>query len=209
MVHAGNISCPACGVAVNSVSAHTRSLQCPHCGNWIYVSGSGWASAGSFDHALQAPSMLHVGRAGKLAAAGKPARSFRVAGRLRLSYPSGYWDEWWLEFDDGNHQWLEEDDGRYRLHSPVEVSISTSAVRDARVGTPLAVSGAQWFITERLDASLAGTEGALPVAVQPGEQVICLDLMGSGEKLSLEASGIDVSVTRSERISGDDFKWHD
>ncbi|MEM7255873.1 MAG: DUF4178 domain-containing protein [Pseudomonadota bacterium] len=206
MVHAGNFSCPSCAVAVDSVSAHTRSMQCPHCGNWIYLSGSGWAAAGSFEHALDAPSMLRVGRSGMLAGAG---RAFAVRGRLRLSYPSGYWDEWWLEFEDGNHQWLEEDDGRYRLHTPLPVSVSANAVQGAGVGTSLSIDGKNWFITERLEAGLAGTEGALPVAVQPGEQVICLDLMGSGQKLSLEASGIDVSVTRSESISGTAFQWND
>lgn len=202
-----NLSCPACGVAVESVSAHTRSLQCPHCGNWIYLSGSGWASSGSFEHALDAPSMLRIGRGGTLSVSDGDNRKFVVAGRLRLTYTGGYWDEWWLEFDDGIHQWLEEDDGRYRLHSAVSMSVPLVAVQAAKVGGQLSANGKNWFISERLDAQLAGTEGALPVAVQPNERVVCLDLMGNGEKLSLEASGFDVSITRSEKVAGDSFHW--
>ncbi len=208
MAFADNISCPACGVAVESVSAHTRSMQCPHCGNWIYLSGSGWSSAGSFTHALDAPSMLRVGRSGVLSGTAERPRNLTVAGRLRLTYDGGYWDEWWLEFEDGNHQWLEEDDGRYRLHSPVSLSADLAQVKAAGVGSQLLLDNKNWFITERLDATLAGSEGALPIAIQPNEKITCLDLMGSGEKLSLEAGSLDVTVSRSEKIAGSLFKWH-
>lgn len=208
MAFADHISCPACGVVVESVSAHTRSLQCPHCGNWVYLSGSGWASAGSFKHALDAPSMLRVGKSGSLAQSRGERRDFSVAGRLRLTYPGGYWDEWWLEFQDGFHQWLEEDDGLYRLHNPISFSVSVAAVASAKVGGQLVANNKKWFVSEKLEATLAGTEGSLPVAVQPDEKVICLELMGNGEKFSLEAGGIDVSVTRSETISGDSFIWN-
>jgi hypothetical protein len=208
MAFSDNLSCPACGVALDAVSPHTRSLQCPHCGNWIYLSGSGWAAAGSFEHALDAPSMLHVGRSGVLSDREGPDRRFIVAGRLRLSYTGGYWDEWWLEFEQGTHQWLEEDDGRYRLHSPVSMSIDPSAAQAAKVGGQLTLNGAVWLVTERLEAVIAGTEGALPVAVQPGEQMTCLEMLGNGEKLSLEAGDSQVSVTRSVKIAGDRFTWN-
>ncbi len=206
MAFSSSVSCPSCGVAVEGISAHTRSMECPHCSNWIYVSGSGWTSGGSFEHALDAPSMLRVGRSGVLATDGRQRR-FVVAGRLRISYLDGYWDEWWLEFDDGNHQWLEEDDGRYKLHTPVATDLQPAPCLEARVGGMLTIDGSNWFITEYIDAQLAGTEGSLPVVALPSEQVVCVDVMGNGERLSVEASGHDVSVTRSEKIAGTDFIW--
>jgi len=84
------VSCPSCGVAIESVSAHIRSLQCPHCDNWVYFGNNGWAASGSFEHALDAPSFVQLGRSGKIA-----GRAFVVRGRIRLSYIGGYWDEWW------------------------------------------------------------------------------------------------------------------
>ena len=209
MAFSSSISCPSCGVAVEQISAHTRSMECPHCSNWIYVSGNGWASGGSFEHALDAPSMLRVGRSGRLAEGGSSPRRFVVAGRLRITYRDGFWDEWWLEFEDGNHQWLEEDDGRYKLHTPVETDLQPNQLMNAKVGGMLSVDGGNWFISEQLNAELAGTEGSLPIVALPAEQVVCIDVMGNGEKLSVEASGLDVSVTRSERVSGSDFQWDD
>lgn len=209
MALSNSIPCPSCGVAVEGVSAHTRSMQCPHCANWIYVSGNGWSSGGSFEHALDAPSFLRVGRRGRLHSSDREDRRFKVAGRLRVSYGDGYWDEWWLEFEDGNHQWLEEDDGRYKLHHSVDLAINPRQLQEVNVGGMLAIDGSNWLVTERIDAELAGTEGALPVSVQPSEQYLCIAAMGKGQKLSFEASGRDVSVTTSVRISGTDLVWDD
>ena len=204
------VSCPSCGVAIESMSAHTRSLQCPHCDNWIYLGNNGWAASGSFEHALDAPSFVQLGRSGEI-----KNRSFVVRGRTRLAYSSGYWDEWWLEFEDGNHQWLEEDDGRYRLHKVVadasfnsELSkIQTDNPAMVKPGGKISVGGESWFVTECIQAQVVGTEGALPAAVFPGEQVTCIDAISNGQKYSIEASGHDVHITQSRVVPGDEFEW--
>ena len=196
------VSCPSCGVALNSVSAHTRSLQCPHCDNWIYLGNNGWAAAGSFEHALDAPSFVRLGRGGQL-----EGRAFLVAGRTRLSYDGGYWDEWWLEFEDGQHQWLEEDDGKYRLHEVIEIEAVIDDLAAATAGKTIVVGNETWLVTECLLAQVAGTEGALPMAVFPGEQVSCIDAIGAGQKYSIEAGDHDASITQSRVVAGDQFKW--
>jgi len=60
------INCPSCGVSIEGTSAHTRSMSCPHCGNWVYFGSNGWESAGLFKHAIDAPSMLQLGKSGTL-----------------------------------------------------------------------------------------------------------------------------------------------
>jgi len=196
------ISCPSCGVAIESVSAHIRSLQCPHCGNWVYLGNNGWAASGSFEHALDAPTFVQLGRRGQV-----DGRSFVVRGRTRLSYSSGYWDEWWLEFEDGQHQWLEEDDGRYRLHDAVADDVDIVDPAKARPGQSLLVDGDKWFVTECIHAQVAGTEGSLPSAVFPGEQIMCIDAIAKGRKFSIEASGHDVHITQSRVVAGDELVW--
>lgn len=207
MAFSSELSCPSCGVAIEGVSAHTRSLQCPHCANWVYLSNNGWASGGLFEHALDAPSMLRVGRTGTLQSNGSAPRRFVVAGRIRVSYTDGYWDEWWLEFDDAQHQWLEEDDGTYQLHSTTDYSLSAEQALAANVGSNLEINGASWFVTERLEAEVAGTEGSLPVATRPSEQIICVDAIGGGTEVSIEASGLDISITQSQSLSASALVW--
>lgn len=202
-----DLSCPSCGVAVEGVSAHTRSLQCPHCANWVYLSGNRWTSAGLFEHAIDAPSMLHIGRSGALVQAGDAPRKFVVAGRIRVTYSQGYWDEWWLEFEDADHQWLEEDDGSYQLHRTENISLDNTAVLAAKAGSSLRIGADNWFVTERLDAEVAGAEGSLPVATQPNEKIVCIDAIGAGREYSIEASGLDINITHSQAISASALVW--
>ncbi len=197
-----SISCPSCGAAMSETTAHVRSLACPHCSNWIYLGSNGWESAGLFEHAIDAPSMLRLGKRGEL-----EGRLFHVAGRVRMSYNEGFWDEWWLEFDDGFHQWLEEDDGVYRLHSHMDHSIAPGQFDDATVGGKVTLDAADWFVTERIDARVAGVEGSLPVAIVPGESVVCIDAINNGIKASFESAARDVQMYRGRVVRGQQFEW--
>ena len=202
MANSNSISCPSCGVAIEDITAHTRSMACPHCGNWVYFGSNGWEVAGLFEHAIDAPSMLQLGKSGDLS-----GRKFVVRGRVRLSYSDGFWDEWWLEFEDGDHQWLEEDDGVYRLHSSIDAAPKADSVKAAFVGGNVDIGGESWFVSERVDASVAGVEGSLPVAIIPGEGVVCVDVMGKGMKMSIESGDNDIQVSRSKVVRGSKFKW--
>lgn len=207
MSFSSELSCPSCGMAVAGISAHTRSLQCPGCASWIYLSNNGWTDGGVFEHALDAPSILHLGRSGSLVSADKPNRPFVVAGRVRISYARGFWDEWWLEFEDAGHQWLEESDGNYELHSAVALTPDPADALAVTVGSNLKIDGQDWFVTERLEAEVTGTEGRLPVAIVPAEKVVCIELIGNGKEISIEATGLDLSTTQSYVISASSLLW--
>lgn len=202
MSHSNSVSCPSCGVAIEDTTAHTRSMTCPHCGNWVYFGSNGWEVAGLFEHAIDAPSMLQLGKSGALS-----GRRFVVGGRVRLSYAEGFWDEWWLEFEDGDHQWLEEDDGVYRLHHSMQADAAVDSVNAASVGGSVTIDGESWFVSERVDAQVAGVEGSLPAAIVPGESVVCVDVMGKGIKMSIESGDNDIQISRSKVIRGSKFEW--
>lgn len=202
MAHSVSVSCPSCGVAIENTTAHTRSMACPHCDNWVYFGSNGWEVAGLFEHAIDAPSMLQLGKSGQLS-----DRRFIVAGRVRLSYEEGFWDEWWLEFEDGKNQWLEEDDGVYRLHSSLDAQAASDSVSAAAVGGNVIIDGEGWFVSERIDAKVAGVQGSLPVAIVPGESLVCIDVMGKGVKMSIESGDNDIQVSRSRVIRGSDIAW--
>ena len=203
MAHSVSVSCPSCGVVIENTTAHTRSLACPHCGNWVYLGSNGWEVAGLFEHAIDAPSMLQLGKSGMLS-----DRPFIVAGRVRLSYSEGFWDEWWLEFGDGNHQWLEEDDGAYFLHLFIEANGDASSLQSAKVGEHVDLNGNSWFVTEKIDTLVAGVQGQLPVAILPGERVVCIDVIGNGSRLSIEAGDNELQVSKSTAVPAAHFSWN-
>lgn len=196
-------ACPACGAAINGVSPLTRSLSCDHCGNWVCFDNQRWIDAGQFEHQIQAPPFLHVNRAGSL-----NKRHFVVSGRIRLGAGGSFWDEWWLEFDDGEGQWLEEDDGSYHLHESQQHQLDASAVRATGVGQMLTVDGRSWFVTETNDAAVMGAEGQLPWSMQPGTGVFTLDAVADGRELSVEVWSDEVSASSSRMLAASELDWN-
>ena len=193
-------SCPVCGDALAGIGPQARSARCPSCGSWVVVGDSGWVAGGEFTRALDAPAFLHVGREGRLG-----GERVTAAGRVRLAYEGGEWDEWWLLGEDGAGHWLEEDDGRYLLHVPVDVAPGGAGT--AHVGGTLEAGGRRWLVVESLEARVLGAEGELPVAVPAGAAVRCVDAVGGGERLSLELWGDEVLASAARPADEAGLVW--
>ena len=196
-----HLPCPVCGDSLAGVRPHVRSTACPSCGSWVVVGDPGWVAGGRFPRALDAPAFLHVGRTGTLG-----GDAVDVAGRVRLAYESGEWDEWWLELADGTGRWLEEDDGRYLLHEPVTLDVPGGAA-GLGVGGTLVADGRNWLVVESFDARVLGAEGRLPVPVPAGSAVRTVDAVGGGRKLSLELWGDEVVASIATPADAAGLAW--
>jgi len=146
---------------------------------------------------------LQLGKSGTLR-----DRRFTVLGRVRMSYSEGFWDEWWLEFEDGYHHWLEEDEGVYRLHKELDIAVNPDLIRHAKIGGTVSIEDDRWFVTELNNAQVAGVEGSLPLAITPGESVLCIGVVGKGRKISIEWAELDVQVFSSSVVRGQSFVWN-
>ena len=93
------------------------------------------------------------------------------------------------------------------MHSNIDAAPKADSVKAAFVGGNVDIGGESWFVSERVDASVAGVEGSLPVAIIPGEGVVCVDVMGKGMKMSIESGDNDIQVSRSKVVRGSKFKW--
>jgi len=198
------LDCPACGGPITGISPVIRSISCGHCGNLLYFNNTAWQSGGKFPTDIDAPPLLRVDRLGKLA-----GEAFRVAGRIRLEYDHGHWDEWWLEFESGEDRWLEEDDGTYQVHHAVPIKKLPGEMESLGAGQMLAASGQNWFITESGKARVSGAEGQLPVTLQPGFELRYFDAVGDGKEISIEVWGNEVEASISKTIDPASFNWSD
>ena len=93
------------------------------------------------------------------------------------------------------------------MHRDIDAAPSSDAVKAASIGGNVSIDGDSWFVSERVDANVAGVEGSLPVAIVPGEEVVCVDVMGNGIKMSIESGDNDIQVSRSKVVRGSKFKW--
>ena len=220
----GKINCPACGSSNSGITALTRSIECAQCGQWIHFNNNIWSSTGRFEHEIDAPGFLRTGRAGLL----QQVR-FHVAGRVRLGYKRGHWDEWWLAFEDGTGCWIEEDDGNYLLHTEVslndtqtddaknsgalntaaalEFRVDTEALQATHVGQFIDAGNERWFVTETGNATVLGAEGQLPVSVSPGLTMRYLDAVTGGRELAIELWPEGALASISTLLDATTLRW--
>jgi len=196
------VNCPSCGGANQGISPICRSVSCAHCGNLLYFNNNTWHSGGKFPTEIAAPPLLAVDRCGSFS-----GRSFRVAGRVRLEFSDGHWDEWWLEFEDGENRWLEEDDGSYYFHQPQSVTTTPDETKNLAPGQMFNAGGRDWFVTEINSAAVVGVQGQLPVTLQPGFQLNYFDAVTGGQTLSIEVWGNEIEASIAESVNPATFNW--
>ncbi len=198
-----SLNCPACGGPIENINPHSRSVSCSHCANLLYFNNSQWVSGGKFPTEIEAPPLLRVDRQGSF-----DGNAFRVAGRIRLAYDEGHWDEWWLEFENGEDRWLEEDDGSYYFHQSVPLDTTTDAVNNLGVGKMFPAGDKSWFVTESGEASISGVQGQVPVTLQPGFLLRYYDAVTDGKTISIEVWGNEVEASLAQKANPSSFLWH-
>jgi hypothetical protein len=125
---------------------------------------------------LDTGSALTLGKEGQFA-----GRKFTVAGRTQLKHPlGGFWDEWYLAFDDGRWGWLAEAQGRnyltFRqdLNQPLPPAGSLSAGATLDLGRQ-----GRWVVSEISEGAFLSAEGEIPWAVELGASYRFADLSGA------------------------------
>jgi len=93
---ARSLTCPSCGGPITVESAYTTLVVCPYCGSSLNIHDTGVDITGRTAKLAQYPSRLSIGAGGQIR-----GRPFRALGRVRYQYDDGFWDEWFLQFGDG------------------------------------------------------------------------------------------------------------
>jgi hypothetical protein len=183
------INCASCGAPLELKSAFTKSIVCRFCDNTTSVEDKGVDPTGKMAKISQARSIFAIGRTGKL-----QGRAIEVLGRLRYGYDEGFWDEWFIQFADGQCAWLTEEEGelsvfqKHLLTSPIE------NLDRLRVGQFVQVEDKKVFITEMSDCTVMGGEGELHYHVIPGKQVLHMEGNAGGKLISLEVWPREIEV---------------
>ena len=77
-------------------------------------------------------------------------REFRVLGRVRYGYGSGYWDEWFLSLDDGTVSLVDATPKGFELHGQFEISPkSENRNPKGKIWTHPVVSGGKLFLRDQ------------------------------------------------------------
>lgn len=156
-------SCPSCGAPQPADNPGLVSFVCDFCSSVFYVDADKVKAAGKKSLLTEGFSRLFRGATGSY-----HKKRFRVLGRARYSFKRGFWDEWFLEMEDGSTAWLTEDQHEFCEQSPVEYDQRLAGVRFAP-GAHFIMQDRQFVVQEAGETRCIGLEGALPKMIQLDE----------------------------------------
>jgi hypothetical protein len=157
------IQCPSCGATHDIYNPGIITLVCDYCGNAVYWDEDKIRDKGKQSVLPEGFSRLYRGATGSLF-----NKRFHVLGRVRYSFGKGFWDEWFLEFNDGETGWLSEDNHEFawEILAPDVIVPPMSSVK---IGDMVDVKERLFVIEEIGEAECIGMEGSLPKDLQTGE----------------------------------------
>ncbi|MDQ7823969.1 MAG: DUF4178 domain-containing protein [Candidatus Eremiobacteraeota bacterium] len=194
-IEARHLNCPSCGAPITVETAYAKTVVCPYCDSTNLIEDKGLSPAGKMAKISRAPSIFSVGRSGAI-----EGKRFRILGRLRYDYEDGFWDEWYLKYEDGKAGWISEEEGECTLFFKEAVTGEID-LGSIRVGQKVMVNGRQVFITEIQDATLAGGEGELNYRAVPGTAVTHYEGNASGTLISIEVWPRELEVHAGHPVS--------
>jgi ribosomal protein S27E len=149
-------------------------VVCAACRSTITKDADAARVTGHLSAVVEDSSAVRIGTRGR-----NGPRKFTVVGRLRMQYPDGAWNEWYLLFDDGTDGWLSDASGQYavtrRLEAP-ERDALIPAYEDVRVGDWVKLNGVQYTVCDRRKSRCIGGEGELPIDAADGWESRAADL---------------------------------
>jgi hypothetical protein len=164
------ISCPSCGGPLQIESAFTTFVVCNYCGQSLYVHDTGVDLAGKTAKLAEYPSRLSVGARGQI-----KGRGFQVLGRIRYQNDDGFWDDWFLKFDDQRIGWVDEDEGEFTLTYKAKLTSPIPPFEQIRVGGFMPLGQDRMFVSEKGSATVLGAEGEVATAPHTGKPLRYVD----------------------------------
>ena len=183
-----SMNCASCGAPVEIVNRCSKVLVCGYCGTHLKVSDGGVAVAGKYPKLADFPSIFQVGTRGTIL-----GKTFTALGRMRYKYQGGHFDEWFIEYD-GDKAWFTEDDGTYTLYTDLFEAVEIPDISTVKAGQNMLVGDKKVMIKEKGKAVVEGGEGELFFYVEPGSEVIYLDAVSEGKKVSIEYTEDEVEM---------------
>jgi predicted RNA-binding Zn-ribbon protein involved in translation (DUF1610 family) len=197
---AKQMSCPACGAPLTIESRFVKLVTCDFCGQVSLLRDTGLDPTGRTAKLATFPSPLYIDATGTL-----QGHRFRVMGRLRYRYDAGFWDEWFLTFDNGKPGWLTEDEGEFSFYVKSSFEGQLPSFEEVRVGGTLTVAGRRVFVTEKGHAEIAGGEGQLAFTLLPGEPVDYVDGTSDDRLVSIEYAEDEIEVSLGRAVDRDEL----
>jgi hypothetical protein len=183
----GQISCPQCGAPVKFESAASVMVVCGSCRSTLLKDADSVRRIGEMAEVLEDYSPIQIGSTGKYL-----NKRFDVVGRLQLRYDAGFWNEWYVYFEDGRDGWLSDASGQYavtRTRAPQAKDPVLPAFNDVKPGAELRFDGKTYYAADIRRCRAVAGQGELPFTVgASGYEAVVADFRAMADFLTLDYS---------------------
>src|SRR4051812_49254224 len=99
-------NCPSCGAGITFQSSVSFSLVCPYCRSLVVRHDKDVEAIGKMAELPDDISPFQIGTTGTFRKI-----HFALAGRMKIGWEDGCWNEWFFFTDEGKKGWLAEAQG--------------------------------------------------------------------------------------------------
>jgi len=177
------LACPSCGAEVVYRSATSAIAVCAYCRSTLLREADAVRDVGKMAVALEDYSPIRIATSGMYA-----GQAFGVVGRIQLRYDAGFWNEWYILFDDGSAGWLSDASGQYAITVDSGLALDAPAFGQIVPGGRYVCDGVTYSASDLRTARCIGGEGELPFPVGAGWQAKVADYRQSHRFLTLDYS---------------------
>ncbi len=166
--------CPACGAEVKFKSRSSVFGVCSFCQSTLVRQDLDLKNIGKMTAMPEDMSPLQVGTLGLF-----EKKKFEVIGRQKIGWENGFWNEWYLCFEDGRDAWLGDAQGFYMMSFQLRKPELIPPQQGLQVGSRVSLLGNSYKIDDIHDVSCIGSEGELPIQSVKGRLSTSVDLVGA------------------------------
>ena len=197
-------TCPSCGAPVSFLSSASTTAVCAFCKSTLSRDADTLALIGKQGELLEDYSPLQIGTSGKVDH-GNQLHTFSLIGRIQLRFDAGYWNEWYLLFDNGQTAWLSDASGLYVLLQALQLTDALPAYNSVIVGQSLKLANKSFTVTDKRTSACNGGQGELPFAASSAWQARTVDCRSGTDFISLDYSEDNAVAYLGKSVSFEDL----
>ncbi|MBB5019946.1 ribosomal protein S27E [Chitinivorax tropicus] len=177
------VACPACGAEVQFRSAMSVMAVCEYCQSTLMRDAESVKDMGKMSAVIEDFSPIQINTTGIY-----QGKAFGVVGRIQLRYDAGFWNEWYVLFDDGSPGWLSDASGKYVMTLPLAAPAKMPAFDQIKPGNTITLDKASFTACDVRTAQCTGGQGELPFRVGEGWQARVADFRTKDRFVTLDFS---------------------
>jgi hypothetical protein len=194
-------NCPACSAEVLFKSKSSIFGVCSYCSSTLVRRDMNLETLGKMAELPPDVSTLQIGTMGTY-----KNNRFEIIGRKKMSWEDGYWNEWFMMFDNGKEGWLAEAQGFLAVSFKTE-SVLIPEKKQINIESKIQFNKMIFEAEDIKEAVCSGSSGELPNQSLKGEKSLCVDLISSeGNFLSIVYGTDKTEAYVGEYVEFDELK---